>query len=158
MQATDFGNRDDRAKLQRLDRSWLGRVLVEGQVGADAVIVREVAGQDTAVVMVAEHHHHMVQTLSPDGANEALAERIRPRALGRREEFRPFTQRRNGRPKTWSRSRSRYGGGIVREGVDDLLGGPRHGRALGDVEVRHAPPVMGEDEQQEAPASARSAP
>ena len=38
--------------------------------------------------------------------------------------------------------------GVVREGVDDLLGGPGSSRVLGDVEVDHPPAVVGEDDKE----------
>ena len=41
MQAAHFGNRDDRAKGRRLDRPFVGCILVEGEVGASPVIVLE---------------------------------------------------------------------------------------------------------------------
>jgi hypothetical protein len=41
------------------------------------------------------------------------------------------------------------GGGVVREGIHDLLGGPVGGGMLGHVEVENAPPMVGEDDQDE---------
>jgi hypothetical protein len=38
---------------------------------------------------------------------------------------------------------------VPREGVNDLLGGPRGGRVLGDVDMHHAAPFMGQDQQHE---------
>ena len=54
MQATDFGNRDDRAEPRRLERPSIGCLLVEREVSAGPVIIREVAGQDAAQVPVAK--------------------------------------------------------------------------------------------------------
>ena len=54
MQATDFGNRDDRAEPRRLDGPSVGCILVEREVSAGPVIVREVPGQDVAQVPVAK--------------------------------------------------------------------------------------------------------
>src|SRR5437870_101613 len=45
MQAADFGSRDDRAELRPLDGAAVGRVLVEREVSARPVIVREVCAQ-----------------------------------------------------------------------------------------------------------------
>jgi len=45
MQATDFGNREDRAERWRLDRPSIGSVLLEREVSAGPVIVREVCVQ-----------------------------------------------------------------------------------------------------------------
>jgi hypothetical protein len=38
---------------------------------------------------------------------------------------------------------------VPREGVNDLLGGPRSGGVLGDVDMHHAAPFMGQDQQHE---------
>jgi hypothetical protein len=45
MQAADFGNRGDRAEFRRLNWASVGHILVEREVSARPVIVREVAGQ-----------------------------------------------------------------------------------------------------------------
>src|SRR3989442_9768318 len=84
MQATDFGNRDDRAGRRRLDRPSVGCVLVEREVSASPVVVREVAGQDAPQVLFAEDEN-MIQTLAPERADEPLRERILPPAVRRRE-------------------------------------------------------------------------
>jgi hypothetical protein len=47
------------------------------------------------------------------------------------------------------------GGGVVGEGVDDLLGGPVGGRVLGHVEVDDAPAVVSEHDENEEDAEAR---
>ena len=46
-------------------------------------------------------------------------------------------------------------GGVVREGVHDLLGCPGRGGMLGDIEVEDAPPVVGEYNEDEQDAQAR---
>lgn len=61
----------------------------------------------------------MIQTLLPDRADKVLREG----EIGRR--------------------------GVVREGVDELLGGPGGGGRLGHVEVEDAPALVGEDDQDE---------
>ncbi len=42
-----------------------------------------------------------------------------------------------------------------REGLDDLLGRPFSGRVFGDVEMQHAPPVVGEDDEDEEDVEGR---
>src|SRR5216684_3363764 len=86
MQATDFGNRDDRAQSRRLKWPPVESVLVERQMRASPVIVREVAGQDPAQVRFAEDEN-VIQTLAPDRADEPLREGILPRAVRGRENF-----------------------------------------------------------------------
>jgi hypothetical protein len=63
MQATDFGNRDDRAEFRPLDWPSVGCIFVEREVSARPVIVREVAGQGAAQVPFAEDED-MIQTLA----------------------------------------------------------------------------------------------
>ena len=48
MQATDFGNLHDPARVGELDSPGVRRILVERKRSASAVIVLEVAGQDAA--------------------------------------------------------------------------------------------------------------
>ena len=45
-------------------------------------------------------------------------------------------------------------GGLVREGVHDLLGGPGGGGMLGDAEVDDPPAVVGEHDEDEEDAEA----
>jgi hypothetical protein len=77
MQATNFGNRDDPARLGRLDGPDIGRVLVEREMRASPMIVGEVAGQDAAQMAFAENQY-VIQTLAPDRADEPLREWILP--------------------------------------------------------------------------------
>ena len=46
-------------------------------------------------------------------------------------------------------------GGVVRERVDEQLGGPRGSRMLGHIEVEDAPAVVGEHDEDEEDAQAR---
>ena len=48
MQATDFGNLHDPARVGELDGPGVRRILVEREMSAGPVIVLEVAGQDVA--------------------------------------------------------------------------------------------------------------
>ena len=64
----------------------MGRILVERQVSARPVVVREVASQGTAEVLFAEDND-VIQTLTPDGADEAFREGVLPRAVRRRQDF-----------------------------------------------------------------------
>jgi hypothetical protein len=76
MQTTDFGDRDDRAALRRLDWATVGGVLVEREMGPGAVIVRNVRSQDATQVWLAQHEN-MVETLAPDRADEPFREGVR---------------------------------------------------------------------------------
>jgi hypothetical protein len=48
MQATDFANRHDPTRLGELDQPAARRILVEREMSASRVIVREVANEDAA--------------------------------------------------------------------------------------------------------------
>jgi hypothetical protein len=74
------------SQLRWLDRSFVRRILGEGEVGPSAVVVLEVSGEDASQVALAQDED-MVETLSPDRADEAFREGILPRASGSREDF-----------------------------------------------------------------------
>ena len=77
VEATDFAKRHDPAGLRPFDGPPVGRVLVEREMRACAVIVREIRGQDATQVRLAEHDD-MVQAPSPHRANEPFRKRILP--------------------------------------------------------------------------------
>jgi hypothetical protein len=108
MQATDFGNLYDVARLGKFDRSEVRRILVERKMGASVVIVLKVARQDAAKMAFAKDEN-MVQRLSADRANEALSEGILPRCAARSAPRRfPGRSRVAGMPdRMLSRSRRR---------------------------------------------------
>jgi hypothetical protein len=102
------------------------------------MVVSEVAGQDAAEVSLVENEH-VIQTLTPDRADEPLHERVLPWAVRRRENLLdPHAL--HAMPK-WltvdavAVAKEVGRRGLVREGVDELLRGPDSGRVLGDVEV-----------------------
>ena len=86
VQATDFADWHNLAQLRRLDRPPVRRILGEGEVGAGAVVIREVASQDVAQVALAQDED-VVETLAPDRADQAFREGILPRASGGREDL-----------------------------------------------------------------------
>ena len=155
VEATDFANLNNPAEFWLLDWPTMGRILVERQVSARPVVVPEVASQGTAEVLFAEDDD-VIQTLAPDGADEALGEGVLPRAVRRRQDFTDthalqalaehVTVDRVAVAEEVGRSR------VVREGVHDLLGRPGRGGMLGDIEVEDAPPVVGEHDEDEQDA------
>ena len=157
MQTSDFRNRDDWVEFRRLDWPSVRRVLVEREMSSSAVIVREVRGQDASQMPLAEHDD-MLQALASHRADEPLDEGVLPGAVRRREDFtdpHPL----DSLPKPLAvdgvaiaQEIGRRGG--VREGVDDLLGGPGGGGMLRDVEVKDAAAVVGENDQDEEDAQA----
>src|SRR5205823_11846384 len=86
MQATDFGNLHDPARLGELDGPEVRGILVEREMRASPVIIGEVAGQNAAQVAFAENQN-VIQTLALDRADEPLGERILPGAKRRRQDF-----------------------------------------------------------------------
>jgi len=74
MEATDFGNWDDRAEFRWLDGSSMGRIFVEGEMSARPVIIGKVARQGAAQVSFAKDED-MIQTLVPGRADEPLRKR-----------------------------------------------------------------------------------
>src|SRR5437899_1597336 len=159
MQAADFWSHDNRAHLGPLDGSHVGRVLLEREMSSRAVIVDEVAGQDAAQVPLAEHKD-MVQTLTANRADEPLREGVLPRAVGRRQDLvdphalHSLSERMSVDLIAIAEEVGR--GGVVREGVHDLLGRPGGGGMLGDVEVEDAPALVGEHNEDEEHPQASS--
>ena len=75
MQAVDFGHLHDPAHLRPLDRPLVWRIFLEREVGPSAVIVREVACQDSAEVRLVKTEA-MGQTLLPDRADVPFHEGV----------------------------------------------------------------------------------
>jgi hypothetical protein len=65
VQAADLGERHDLPRGWELDRSGVGCVLGEREMGARLIVVREVSDQDAAEVALAEHEY-VVQALAKD--------------------------------------------------------------------------------------------
>src|SRR5881296_3233261 len=82
MQATDFGNRDDRAEFRWLDGSSIGRIFVEREMSARPVIIGKVARQGAAQVSFAKDEN-VIQTLAPDRADDPLRKGVLPGAVRR---------------------------------------------------------------------------
>src|SRR5437879_1458389 len=130
----------------------VGCILVEREVSARPVVVREVAGESAAQVPFAEDED-VIQTLAPDGADEPLREGILPGAVSRREDF-TYVHALHALAKRVAVdgvaiAEKKGRGRIVRERVDDLLGRPGSSGILGDVEVEDAPAIMCEHDKGE---------
>src|SRR2546425_6825832 len=112
MQATNFGNLHDSARRGELDGPDIRRILVEREMRASPVIVREVRGQDASQMPLAENDS-MVEALASHRADEPLREGILPRAVGHREDFVDPHALHNTRPRV----RRALGGREVVRGV-----------------------------------------
>src|SRR6266478_4229144 len=101
----------------------------------------------------------MIQALASDRADEALREGVLPRALGRRQDFiDPYALHAVPEHVTVDRvaiAEEIGGRGVLREGVDDLLGGPVGSGVFGHVEVDDAPAMVNEHDEHEEDAQTR---
>jgi len=149
VEATDFAKRHDPAGSWPFDRPPVGRVLVEREMRSCAVIVREVRGQDATQVAFAQNDD-MIEALTPDRADEPFRKRILPRALRCRDHFTDLHAR-QALPEDVAIDRVPIAEevgwrAVVRKRLHDLLGRPGGGTMLGDVEVDHPSPMVGEHE------------
>jgi hypothetical protein len=159
MQATDFGKRHDPAHLRPFDGPDVWRILVERQMRASPMVVREVARQDATQVAFAQDED-VIQALAPDRADEPLHEGVLPRAGGRGQHF-TESHAFHALPERVTVDRVAIAKevgwpGVVRERVHDLLGRPVCGGVFGHVEVDDAAAVVGEHDKDEEDAQLRS--
>jgi hypothetical protein len=80
VQPADFWNLHNRARGGKLDRPKVGGVLVEREMSARLMVIGNITSQDSTQVSFAQDEN-VVETLAPDGTDEALGERILPRAV-----------------------------------------------------------------------------
>ena len=158
VQAADFWNLHDPASCGQLDRPGIRCVLVEREVGARLMVIDKVASQDSTQMSFPQDED-MVETVAPDRADQALGERILPRAVRRREDFvdaHAFHAVSKLLAIHLVTVAQEIGWrGVVREGGDDLLRGPDGGGMLGDVEVDDPPAIVGKNYEDEQHAQAR---
>src|SRR6266849_352841 len=109
LESAALGQRTAAALLGWLNGARLGRILLEHEMGAQAVVVAEVAAQTTTEVSLVEDNH-VVEQFASDGAEQSLGEGV---CQGERGAVRTslvpisFTRCRNSPPKMLSRSRSK---------------------------------------------------
>jgi hypothetical protein len=91
------------------------------------MIVREVRGQDAAQVALVQHEH-VIEALVPHGADDPFRKRILPRTPRRREDFSDAqaldTMSKRLAVDSVAIAEKIGRCGVVREGLDDLLGRP----------------------------------
>jgi hypothetical protein len=100
VECADLWKGNDALLLGQLDGAWLGRIRVEREVRARAVVVAEVAVQTTTEVSLVQDDH-VVEELAADGADDALGEGFcqGERGAVRTSAMRmPFVRRRNSSP------------------------------------------------------------
>ena len=104
-------------------------------------------------------NENVIQTLAPDRTEEALRERVLPRAVGRRQDLidphAPHSLSERVSVDLIAIAEEIGGSGVVGERLNELLGGPSSGGMLGDVEVEDAAAVVGEhdEDEEDAPPS-----
>ena len=125
-------------------------VLIQCPVSSVSVIVVEIAIQTPAEMMFAEHND-VVQTLAPDGSDQACDHRILPERL-RGNDLLFQSQALDAAYEIGAidaipvaKQITRWGS--KRKGFDHLLGGPAGGGSLRDVEVKHFAPLMGQGQE-----------
>ena len=87
MKPADLGELNDPALGRRLDCTMIGSILTEGQMGSRPVVVSQVRAEDAPQVLFVENDH-VVETLPPDGVDDAFRVSISPtgRLLARTRE------------------------------------------------------------------------
>jgi hypothetical protein len=155
VQTTDFADGHDLAHLRRLDRPSVWGILGESEMGPGVMVVPEIRSEDVSQVALAQDDD-VVETVPPDRPDQAFGEGVLPGAVWRREDFTDshtlHTLLKRVTVDAVAIAEEIGGGGVVREGVDDLLGSPGRGGMLGDVEMQDAPAMVSEhDEDKEHP-------
>jgi hypothetical protein len=158
VKTADFWNLHDLASRLGRDRPGVRGVLVEREMGARVMVISEVTRQDAAQVSLAQDED-VVEALAANRADQALGERILPRAVGRRENFLDL-QALHAVAEVLAIDLVAIAQevgrrGVVRERGDDLLGGPDSGGMLGDIEVDDPPAMVGKDDEDEQDAQPR---
>jgi len=154
MKATDLSNRHHVTPFRRLDLAGRRCVSIKGKVRAGLVIIGEVAFEDVHEVRLIEHDH-VIQTFTPDGANQPFNIRRLPRRskgdwnLLDAHAFDALAK--IAAVDRVSVTNHVFGRFVPRKRLNHLLGRPSRRGMLGHVEVNHATASMtqnDEDEQQ----------
>ena len=150
MQSAQPRQFDDVAVVGWFDGTRVWGVLIQCPVSSVPVIAVEIAIQTPAEVMFAEHND-VVKALAPAGSNQAFDHWILPGGVRGNDlvfQSQAFDAANEigaidaiPVPKQIRRRSSK------RKGFDHLLGGPGGGGSLGDVEVKHFAPLMGQDHE-----------
>src|SRR5713226_919505 len=152
MESADLGQRTAAALLGWLNGARLGRILLEHEMGARAVVVAEVAAQTTTEVSLVEDNH-VVEQFASDGADQALGEGVLPRRarcgenLGRAHALHSL-------PKLAPEDAVAIAEQVGRRRVigkcfDNLPHGPSGGGAIGHVEVHDLAATVQQDDKYE---------
>ena len=150
MQAADLREGNNVAFRRRFGAPRCRRIAVQRQMRPGSVIIIEVV-REYAVQMTFVQHDQVIQTFSAYGADHAFAVWILPWRAWCNKDFldaHAFNSLLEvvtvdaiaiADEKPWGR--------LVREGVDDLLGGPFGIRIRGNVEVNDLSPIVTEKDE-----------
>ncbi len=155
LDAAEAGHLDDASHGGELDGPVNRSILVEREVGPEAMIVRDVVVQvATQATLVLDNH--VVEALAPQGADEAFDERILPGRVGRRQDFLDAEgvgrAAEDGGVDTVAIAEQEAGRHVVGPGFAQLLRCPGGGGVGGHVDVDNAPASVGEDHEHEQDA------
>lgn len=158
VQTTDLRDGNDFTLRWRLDAAWCRRVVIQREMKPGIVIVLKVFAQH-AMQMGFVEYNHMIQTVSADRTDDTFAVRILPRRTGGDQDFVDsqafyaiFEIVAVGAVAITNEKTRRF---FVREGVDDLLGGPYGVGISGHVEVNDLAPVVTENDEDVQNAKSR---
>src|SRR5262249_20097502 len=148
----------DPARAVELDWPDVRRILVEREMRASPMIVREIPDQDAAEVPFAQDQN-VVQTLASDGADEPFGEAVPPRALRSREDF-TDPHALHALLKCVAVDAVAIANeirwcAVIEKSLHDLLGGPVGGGVLGHVEVDDASAIVNQHYENEEDTQAR---
>ncbi len=145
MKSSDLRKRTHLSAVGRPGGPSVARILAERHVRARPVVVGEVGTKDLSDMALVENND-VIQTISPDRADDPFGERISPWAPRRRHDLLD-AHRLQPRPKLltvrpvpiandvpWRR--------VPRKNLADLLRHPRCGRVCCNTEVLDAPPFV----------------
>src|SRR5262245_54481190 len=138
MKPADFGDYDDTPGQGRLALAPTGAVVSEALVRSGHVVVREVSAKHATQVTFIEHDDE-VEAFSANRADDAFGEGILPGRAGGDDglaDAQVLHSPLEVSPVDGVAIAEQVGGsGLVGEGVDELLGGPRGGGLVSDAEV-----------------------
>ena len=86
VQSTEVRERDDLAYLRRLDLTWFGTIILQRLMRSRSVVARKVLTKYSPKVGLIQNDD-MIETVPPDGPDQAFTIRILPGRLWRRDHF-----------------------------------------------------------------------
>ncbi len=156
VQSTHFRERHHATFRGRVDASWRGRVLLEGEMSPRQMIISEISRKQAAQMRLAQNDQ-VIQTLAAQGSDQSLRERILPGAERGGNDF-GDAHAGDAVPKhvavnSVAIPQEPARRGLVRKGFNDLLGRPRGRRMVRDRQVDDSSAVVREQYEDEQDAS-----